>query len=55
MGAHLRSIVEQCSKPGCSSRATQQLYNARNAPLERYCNQHAKPALAALKKRVPNQ
>ena len=45
MGVHLRSIVEECRYGSCSSRATQELYNAVNARSGKFCTKHSKLAL----------
>ena len=44
MGWHLRPLT-RCSAYGCGRPATEQLYNAVNAPLNHYCTRHAPAAL----------
>jgi hypothetical protein len=48
--AHLRTLA-RCQWVGCTSPATQELYNGRNAPCGVYCNKHAEPALKRFKAR----
>lgn len=47
MAAHLRPLP-RCH---CGAPATEELYNAANAPSGRFCSRHAKRALAELQKR----
>lgn len=44
MGWHLRPLP-RCSDSFCNRPATEQLYNAVNAPLSHYCSRHAPAAL----------
>lgn len=52
MPAHLRPLPK-CLR--CGKAATQELYNAVNAPLGRYCDTHGKKALDDFVRRNPDQ
>lgn len=43
--AYLKDIVHECGEYGCTSRATKQVFNYRNAPMGEYCNRHVQRAL----------
>lgn len=50
--AHLRPVPEfKCELYGCEKKATQQLFNRRNAPYGRFCARHAQEMLASLERR----
>ena len=50
MAAHLRPLA-RCQHYSCDRPATQELYNAVNAPSGVYCDRHAKGALADFRRR----
>lgn len=50
---HLRLLDWQCSSLRCAQPATHELYNAANAPSGKYCEKHAKAALARVLKEAP--
>lgn len=54
MAAHLRPLPK-CQRPGCDRPATREMFNSRNAPMGRYCDRHAKVALAEWLKKHPDE
>lgn len=54
MGWHLRQLDTVCWQDGCSRTATQELYNAANAPTGRYCDRHANVRLAEVRALYPD-
>lgn len=49
--AYLRSYKRECGVGGCSSSATKELVNSRNASMGLYCTRHATSALRSLSER----
>jgi hypothetical protein len=51
MAAHTRSIAFTCGSPGCTKRATVEVYTTRNEPLGAFCARHGERRAAELRAR----
>jgi hypothetical protein len=47
--AYAKDIEDKCMTGGCGKRATKEVFNKINAPCGKFCADHAKMRVAAIK------